>query len=200
MICFTVLEYKHIVPKGITVYHSFRAATLPNISLPLITNLSTTNITFSVRSAAIRTNTSAVNSSNEVILKTEEELRNYFVQTPYIFDKFTIVTPTYKRTDNLYHLFDTYCPMTDIIHKILILWNNVGESIPEEVIEYAKKCTIPVIFKIMERNNLTSRFIPFPDIETAGMCIYRYGQEPIITLTRSVRVGAINDHAFQCSK
>ena len=172
------------------------AAALTNISLPIITNLSTTNITFSVRtntsaaiitnasaaiitnasaaiitnaSAAIITNTSAVNSPNKVVLKTEEELRNYFVQTPYIFDKFTIVTPTYKRTDNLYRLFDTYCPITDIIHKILILWNNVGESIPEKVIEYAKKCTIPVIFKIMERNNLTSRFIPFTDIETAGM-------------------------------
>ena len=197
MICFTVIEYKyHIVSKEITAYHSFQAescdctrntstaiisaAALTNISLPIITNLSTTNITFSVRtntsaaiitntSAAIIINTSAVNSSNEVILKTEEELRNYFVQTPYIFDKFTIVTPTYKRTDNLYRLFDTYCPITDIIHKILILWNNVGESIPEKVIEYAKKCTIPVIFKIMERNNLTSRFIPFTDIETAGM-------------------------------
>ena len=229
MICFTVIEYKyHIVSKEITAYHSFQAepfdstrntstaiitaAALTSISLPIMTNLSAANITFSVRtntsaaiitnasaaiitnasaaiitntsaaiitntsaaiitnaSAAIRTNTSAVNSSNEVILKTEEELRNYFVQTPYIFDKFTIVTPTYKRTDNLYRLFDTYCPITDIIHKILILWNNVGESIPEKVIEYAKKCTIPVIFKIMERNNLTSRFIPFTDIETAGM-------------------------------
>ena len=142
------------------------AAALTNISLPIITNLSAANITFSVRtntsaaiitnasaaiitntsaaiitntSAAIITNTSAVNSSNEVILKTEEELGNYFVQTPYIFDKFTIVTPTYKRTDSLYRLFDTYCPITDIIHKILILWNNVGESIPEKVIEYAKK-------------------------------------------------------------
>ena len=166
------------------------AAALTNISLPIITNnyLSTTNITFSVRtntsaaiitnasaaiitnaSAAIITNASTVNSPNKVVLKTEEELRNYFVQTPYIFDKFTIVTPTYKRTDNLYRLLDTYCLITDIIHKILILWNNVGESIPEKVIEYAKKCTIPVIFKIMERNNLTSRFIPFTDIETAGM-------------------------------
>ena len=181
-----MLEYKHIVSKEIKVYHNVQNNIQFSVkSAPDITNSSTAIRTNT--STAIRTNTSAVNSSNEVILKTELDLRNYFVQTPYIFDKFTIVTPTYKRTDNLYHLFDTYCPITDVIHKILILWNNVGESIPERVIEYAKKCTIPVIFKIMERNNLTSRFIPFPDIETAGMYIYRYGQEPIMTLTRKCK-------------
>ena len=199
MICFTVIEYNfQIVSNGITVYHSCqneehiqRCDCTPNTSTATISSVVSINISapdITNTSTAIRTNKSAVNSSNEaVILKTEKDLRNYFVQTPYIFDKFTIVTPTYKRTDNLYRLFDTYCPITDVIHKILILWNNVGESIPEKVIEYAKKCTIPVIFKIMERNNLTSRFIPFPDIETAGMYIYRYGQEPIMTLTRKCK-------------
>ena len=184
MICFTVIEYNfQIVSNGITVYHSCRNDQIqpcdctPNTSTATISPVVSINISALDITNTSGTNTSAVNSSNEVILKTEEELRNYFVQTQYIFDKFTIVTPTYKRTDNLYRLFDTYCPKTDIIHKILILWNNVGESIPEKVIEYAKKCTIPVIFKIMERNNLTSRFIPFPDIETAGMYIYRYGRE-----------------------
>ena len=151
------MEYNYqVVPNGIILHHTCQNQPC---DCPLNTR------------TAVLTNYSVINSPvspNKVVLKTEEELRNYFVQTPYIFDKFTIVTPTYKRTDNLYRLFDTYCPITDIIHKILILWNNVGESIPEKVIEYAKKCAVPVIFKIMERNNLTSRFIPFPDIETAG--------------------------------
>ena len=101
--------------------------------------------------------------------KTEEELRNLFVQTPYIFDKFTMVTPTYRRTENLHYYLDNYCSMTDIIHKIVILWNNIGESVPHTLIDHAQKCAIPVVIKTMIKNNLTSRFIPFPEIETAGM-------------------------------
>ena len=101
--------------------------------------------------------------------KTEEELRNLFVQTPYIFDKFTMVTPTYRRTENLHYYLDNYCLMTDIIHKIVILWNNIGESVPHTLIDHAQKCAIPVVIKTMIKNNLTSRFIPFPEIETAGM-------------------------------
>ena len=101
--------------------------------------------------------------------KTEEELRNLFVQTPYIFDKFTMVTPTYRRTENLHYYLNNYCSMTDIIHKIVILWNNIGESVPRTLIDHAQKCAIPVVIKTMIKNNLTSRFIPFPEIETAGM-------------------------------
>ena len=99
---------------------------------------------------------------------TNEELRMKFLETPYIVDKFTIVTPSYKRTDNLYKMFDNYCPMTDLLHKIIILWNNVGEAVPEKVYVAASNCSIPVVVKIMEHNNLTSRFIVYPEIETAG--------------------------------
>ena len=97
-----------------------------------------------------------------------EDIRNSFVNTPYIFDQFTMVTPSYKRTDNLPVLFNHYCSMSDMIHKIIILWNNVGEPVPSNVEEVAKECQVPVVIKIMPRNNLTSRFIPYKEIETAG--------------------------------
>lgn len=79
-----------------------------------------------------------------------------------------MVTPTYKRTSNLPVLLDHYCAMTDIIHKIIILWNNVGEEVPKDIIDQGRKCDVPVVIKIMPRNNLTSRFIPYTEIETAG--------------------------------
>ena len=99
-----------------------------------------------------------------------DELRVKFLTTPYIIDKLTVVTPSFKRTDNLYKLFGHYCsmPMKEIIHKIIILWNNVGEPVPDKVTSSAANCTIPVIIKIMPENNLTSRFYVYPEIETAG--------------------------------
>ncbi len=99
----------------------------------------------------------------------DELLRKIFVdETRFIYDKFTMVTPTYKRTENLPRLFDHYCTMADIIHKIIILWNNVGKDVPVEIVREADECLVPVIIKIMPRNNLTSRFIPYKEIETAG--------------------------------
>ena len=104
--------------------------------------------------------------SNESL--TIEELRRKFLETPYILDKFTIVTPSFKRTDNLYRIFKNYCPMKDIVHKIIILWNNIGEPLPPKLKANAGNCSIPVVIKIMQKNNLTSRFIPYPEIETTG--------------------------------
>lgn len=101
-------------------------------------------------------------------LETWQELRRKFMETPYYFDKFTIVIPTYKRTDNLLRIFKNYCPIKNIIHKIIILWNNVGEDVPEKIKSKATNCSVPVVIKIMERNSLTTRFIPYPEIETAG--------------------------------
>ena len=99
----------------------------------------------------------------------DELLRKIFVdETRFIYDKFTMVTPTYKRTENLPRLFNHYCTMTDIIHRIIILWNNVGKEVPDDIKRHADDCEVPVTVKIMPRNNLTSRFIPYKEIETAG--------------------------------
>ena len=99
---------------------------------------------------------------------TIDQLRRKFLETPYILDKFTIVTPSFKRTENLYKLFENYCKLKEIVHKIIILWNNVGEAVPDKVTTSAAKCDIPVIIKIMPKNNLTSRFYVYPEIETTG--------------------------------
>lgn len=86
----------------------------------------------------------------------------------YIYDKFTIVMPTYKRTENLFAIMDQYCDFTDIIDRIMILWNNIGRLVPKDLTARAEKCAVPVVIRVMERNNLTSRFYPYSQIKTAG--------------------------------
>ena len=143
-----------------------------NLSTTVLTHSSDVNSQIEGELRTQNLSTTVLSHSSDIkspYPKTEEELRNLFVQTPYIFDKFTMVTPTYKRTENLHYYLDNYCSMTDIIHKIVILWNNIGESVPHTLIDHAQKCAAPVVIKIMMKNNLTSRFIPFPEIETAGM-------------------------------
>ena len=76
--------------------------------------------------------------------------------------------PTYKRTENLFSILDQYCEFGDIIDKILILWNNIGRPVPGDLSARAKKCNIPVVIRVMEKNNLTSRFYPYSQIKTAG--------------------------------
>ena len=99
---------------------------------------------------------------------TLNELRMKFLESPYILDKFTIVTPTFQRNENLYRLLQNYCQHGNIIHKIIILWNNIGEPIPDNLTAATANCSIPVVVRKMEKNNLTSRFIPYPEIETLG--------------------------------
>ena len=99
---------------------------------------------------------------------TLKQLRQKFLDLPHITNKLTIVTPTFNRTENLFEIFNNYCPLKDIIHKIIVLWNNIGEAVPENVTTSAAKCAIPVIIKIMPKNNLTSRFYEYPEIETIG--------------------------------
>ena len=105
-------------------------------------------------------------TSKETNIVTESFLESF--KTNYVYDKFTIVMPTYKRNENLFLIMDQYCDMGDIIDMILILWNNVGRPVPHDLTSRAEKCDIPVIIRVMEKNNLTSRFYPYSQIRTAG--------------------------------
>ena len=44
----------------------------------------------------------------------------------------------------------------------------MGEEVPADIVRHADECEVPVIIKIMAKNNLTSRFIPYKEIQTAG--------------------------------
>ncbi len=79
-------------------------------------------------------------------------------------DKFTILMPSYKRTNTLKYIFDHYCVMDDIVDQLIIVWNNVGEVVPDWLKQY--NCRFPITFKEQEKNTLNNRFILYPEIQT----------------------------------
>ena len=97
------------------------------------------------------------------LLERKEAVRPH-LQTDFKKNKFTIVMPSYKRTETLKEIFDHYCPMEDIIDQILIVWNNVGESVPTYLVEYP--CKFPITFLEQKKNTLNNRFVPYPEIKT----------------------------------
>ena len=95
---------------------------------------------------------------------TSKRVRKFYENPRLKRDKFTIVMLSYKRTDHLYTIFRLYCGMTKIIDKILIIWNNIGEPIPEAV--QSIPCSFPIVFLPQKRNSLNNRFFPYAEIET----------------------------------
>lgn len=85
--------------------------------------------------------------------------------TNYRRDKFTVVMPTFGRSLQLTEILGHYCKVANV-DKILVLWNNVGQEIPASLKDF--KCDVPVKFMIMKENKLTSRFVPYSDIQTEG--------------------------------
>ncbi len=109
----------------------------------------------------------STNSNTTKMMDSQDSFLRIFTDG-YVFDKFTIVMPTFKRDENLFLIMDQYCDYTDIIDKIIILWNNIGRPVPSDVKVRAGKCGVSVVIKVMENNNLTSRFYPYSQIRTAG--------------------------------
>ncbi|XP_003383404.1 PREDICTED: exostosin-like 2 [Amphimedon queenslandica] len=86
--------------------------------------------------------------------------------TNYSRNTFTIVMPTYGRSAQLPQILTHYCGISNVA-KILVLWNNIGVQVPGPIKDF--KCQVPLKIKIMEENKLTSRFVPYPEIETEAI-------------------------------
>lgn len=79
--------------------------------------------------------------------------------------KFTMVMLTYKRIKVLPKLLLHYCQVKHL-HKILVIWNDVGTQIPQNIIALTNKCEAALQFIQEKENRLTNRFKPRPEIET----------------------------------
>ena len=101
---------------------------------------------------------------NEPAAAHVQSLSSLFV-TNYTSETFTVIVPTYKRNYCIYTTLRHYCNCKSVA-KIIVLWNNVDEEIPR----YLKKlkCKVELIFKKMNQNRMTTRYIPFPEIQTEG--------------------------------
>ena len=80
-------------------------------------------------------------------------------------EKFTIIIMTYKREKILPDLLLHYCK-TKYLHKIVVIWNDVGTQIPGSILNVANECQVILQFIKETENKVTNRFKPRPEIET----------------------------------
>ena len=79
------------------------------------------------------------------------------------FEKFTIIVPTFNRTDILVQTLAHYSVLPNL-DRIIIVWNNIGMTPPK-----LPKMAVPVKFQAMEKNALSNRFTPFENIRTSAI-------------------------------
>lgn len=82
-------------------------------------------------------------------------------------DSFTLIMQTYNRTDLLLKLLNHYQAIPHL-HKVIVVWNNVGEKMPEEMWNSLGPHPVPVIFKAQSVNHMRNRLQNFPELETEG--------------------------------
>lgn len=82
-------------------------------------------------------------------------------------DSFTLIMQTYNRTDLLLKLLNHYQAIPHL-HKVIVVWNNIGEKAPEETWNSLGPHPIPVIFKVQTANRMRNRLQVFPELDTKG--------------------------------
>ncbi|XP_028344871.1 exostosin-like 2 isoform X2 [Physeter macrocephalus] len=82
-------------------------------------------------------------------------------------DSFTLIMQTYNRTDLLLRLLNHY-QAVPYLHKVIVVWNNVGEKGPDELWNSLGPHPVPVIFKVQATNRMRNRLQVFPELETNG--------------------------------
>lgn len=88
-------------------------------------------------------------------------------QSQSALDSFTLIMQTYNRTDLLLKLLNHYQAIPHL-HKVIVVWNNVGEKIPEETWNSLGPHPVPVVFKVQTVNRMRNRLQIFPELETKG--------------------------------
>ena len=107
--------------------------------------------------------------------------RLHSFDTNYIKDKFTVVVLSYKRDNAIPVLLKHFCNAPNV-HKILLVWQNIGRAVPERFINCS--CGVPYKFIYPEANVLSNRFKLYDEIETEGVVFLVY-----IKLTFFLSVG-----------
>ncbi|XP_069825134.1 exostosin-like 2 [Dendropsophus ebraccatus] len=88
--------------------------------------------------------------------------------TPSPQDSFTLIMQTYNRTDLLLKMLNHYQAMPQL-HRVIVVWNNVGQDPPQELWESLGPHPVPVLFKKQTVNLMRNRLQNFPEIETKAV-------------------------------
>ncbi|XP_016060060.1 PREDICTED: exostosin-like 2 isoform X1 [Miniopterus natalensis] len=78
---------------------------------------------------------------------------------------FTLIMQTYNRSDLLLRLLNHYQAVPQL-HKVIVVWNNVGEKPPEDLWNSLGPHPVPVVFKPQTTNRMRNRLQAFPELET----------------------------------
>ncbi|XP_034979512.1 exostosin-like 2 [Zootoca vivipara] len=89
-------------------------------------------------------------------------------QSQIASDSFTLIMQTYNRTDLLLKLLNHYQAIPHL-HKVIVVWNNIGEKAPEEIWNSLGPHPVPVIFKTQTVNRMRNRLQVFPELETKAI-------------------------------
>ena len=85
----------------------------------------------------------------------------------HFLDGFTLIIQTYRRTDLLMKQLEHYSTFPRL-HKIIVVWNNIGVKPPVEDWKKLVPHSVPVVFLPQDNNTIRNRFKPFKEIETEG--------------------------------
>jgi alpha-1,4-N-acetylglucosaminyltransferase EXTL2 len=83
-------------------------------------------------------------------------------------DSFTLIMQTYNRTDLLLRLLNHYQAVPQL-HKVIVVWNNVGEKGPDELWNSLRPHPVPLIFKPQTANRMRNCLQVFPELETSAV-------------------------------
>ena len=112
-----------------------------------------------------------LSSAHERVSDLKPHLARYvsqiFHQQSVLYEKenFTMIMLTYKRMKVLPRLLLHYCKAKRL-HKILVIWNDVGTPIPSNILNLVNECEVILQFIREKENKLTNRFKPRAEIET----------------------------------
>ncbi len=100
------------------------------------------------------------------VLLNKTDQQHFFIPKTVNDSQFTLVMLTHNRTDIMLKTIQNYAQMKTI-HKIILLWNNIGTPAPN--ISDMVNLSMPLVVKTLKENKLRLRFLPLPEIETQGM-------------------------------
>ncbi|XP_028668255.1 exostosin-like 2 [Erpetoichthys calabaricus] len=87
---------------------------------------------------------------------------------PLSSHSFTIIMQSYNRTDLLLKLLNHYQAVPHL-HKVIVVWNSLGEKVPQDLWESLGPHPAPVVFKEQSVNRMRNRLQPFQEIETEAI-------------------------------
>ena len=120
----------------------------------MLTTIPTSNVSMSTTASPTNEGTNFLSYYKSAIFDRMDEKNS-----------FTIVILTYKRIKTLPPLLLNYCK-TKYLSKIVVIWNDVGAEIPQNILQVNNECAVPVAFVRETENKLTNRFKPRKEIET----------------------------------